>query len=105
VAPYAVHLVALSPDKAGVREHAERLYAEVRDRGVEVLYDDRDESPGVKFADADLLGLPLRVTVSPRSLGQDSVELKRRSESEATLVPLAEAAERVAEAIAGAGGG
>lgn len=100
IAPYPAHLVALSPDRAGVREHAERLYAELTDRRVEVLYDDRDESPGVKFADADLLGMPLRVTVSPRSLGKDSVELKRRSETETTLVPLAEAAERVAEAVA-----
>jgi prolyl-tRNA synthetase len=99
IAPYPAHLVALSPDKAGVREYAERLYTDLADRRIDVLYDDRDESPGVKFADADLLGMPLRVTVSPRSLGKDSVELKRRSETETTLVPLAEAAERVAEAI------
>ena len=98
VAPFAVHLVALSPDRAGVREIAERLYAELGERGVEVLYDDRDESPGVKFSDADLLGMPLRVTVSPRTLEKDSIELKRRTESETTLVPLAEAAQRVAEA-------
>lgn len=95
IAPYAVHLVALSADKPGVRETAERLYQELLDRGVEVLYDDRDESPGVKFADADLLGMPLRVTVSPRTLEKDSVELKRRTESETTLVPLGEAVGRV----------
>jgi prolyl-tRNA synthetase len=102
IAPYRAHLVALSPDKAGVREHAERLYADLTERHIEVLYDDRDESPGVKFADADLLGMPLRITVSPRSLGKDSVELKRRSESEATLVPLAEGAKRVAETVGAA---
>jgi prolyl-tRNA synthetase len=98
VAPFAVHLVALNPDRPEVRDAAERFYAELTDRGVEVLYDDRDESPGVKFADADLLGMPLRVTVSPRTLKQDAVELKRRSESEATLVPLSEAVGRVVEA-------
>ena len=97
VAPYAVHLIALNADRAGVRDAAERLYAELADRGVEVLYDDREESPGVKFADADLLGMPLRVTVSPRTLEKDSVELKRRTESETTLVPMAEAVAQVAE--------
>jgi prolyl-tRNA synthetase len=97
VAPFAVHLVSLNADKPGVRDAAERLYAELTDRGIEVLYDDREESPGVKFADADLLGMPLRVTVSPRTLEKDSVELKRRSETESTLVPLADAVERVAE--------
>jgi prolyl-tRNA synthetase len=63
-----------------------------------VLYDDREESPGVKFADADLLGMPLRVTVSPRTLEKDAIELKKRSESETTLVPLSEAAGRIADA-------
>lgn len=99
VAPYPVHLVALSPDRAAVREQAERLYAELQERGVEVLYDDREESPGVKFADADLLGMPLRVTVSPRTLAQDAAELKRRTETVTTLVPLAEAVERVRELV------
>ncbi|MEX1254312.1 MAG: proline--tRNA ligase [Dehalococcoidia bacterium] len=96
VAPFAVHLVALSPDRADVRETAERLYTELTDRGIDVLFDDRDESPGVKFADADLLGMPLRVTVSPRTLKESSIELKRRSDPETTLVPL----ERVVEQIA-----
>ena len=100
VAPYAVHLVTLSADRGGVGEAAERLYAELVDRGVEVLYDDREESPGVKFADADLLGMPLRLTVSPRNMKEDSVELKRRDESDSTMVPLSEAASRVAEMVA-----
>jgi len=100
VAPYAVHLLTLSADRGGVGEAAERLYAELVDRGVEVLYDDREESPGVKFADADLLGMPLRLTVSPRNMEKDSVELKRRDESDSTLVPLSEVASRVAEMVA-----
>jgi len=99
VAPFAVHLVALNADRAEVRDTAERLYDELRAAGIEVLYDDREESPGVKFADADLLGMPLRVTVSPRNLEKDSIELKRRSEADSTLVPLGEAAAKVREAL------
>ncbi|MCH8066921.1 MAG: proline--tRNA ligase, partial [Chloroflexi bacterium] len=74
IAPFAVHLVVLNPERDEVGATADRLYAELGERGIEVLYDDREESPGVKFADADLLGMPLRITVSPRNLKQDSVE-------------------------------
>jgi prolyl-tRNA synthetase len=56
-----------------------------------------EESPGVKFADADLLGMPLRITVSPRTLEKDAVELKRRSEPETSLVPLSEAVGKVGD--------
>ena len=96
IAPFAVHIVALNLDQDEVRDAAERLYSELRERRVDVLYDDRDERPGVKFADADLLGMPLRVTVSPRNLKEDAVELKRRSEAGAELVPLSEAVEKLA---------
>ena len=98
-----MHLVALKPDVAEVRDAAERIYDEPRARGIDVLYDDRDESPGVKFADADLLGMPLRVTVSPRTLEKQSAEIKRRSEEETSLVGLAEAVERVAGMVKGGG--
>jgi len=98
LAPFDVHLVAL-PGKSDAAEAvvaaAERVYAELSAAGIAVLFDDRDASPGVKFADADLLGMPLRVTVSPRTLENASVELKRRSEKETTLVPVEEAVERV----------
>ncbi len=100
VAPFAVHLVALNPDRSDVRLAADLLYDELLLRGVEVLYDDREESPGVKFADADLLGMPLRVTVSPRTLENASVELKRRTEKETSLVPAEEAVERVTALVA-----
>jgi prolyl-tRNA synthetase len=91
VAPYEVHLVALS----GGEEAAERLYAELDERGVEVLYDDRDERPGVKFNDADLIGVPLRLTVGSRSLERGGAEIKLRREAESEVVPVEEA---VAEA-------
>ncbi|MEM7342755.1 MAG: proline--tRNA ligase, partial [Chloroflexota bacterium] len=91
VAPYLVHLVSLarkpSDDVAG---QAEALYNEFLKAGLEVLFDDRRESAGVKFADADLIGIPWRVTVSARSLKEGGVEVKRRSDSEREIVPLAE---------------
>jgi prolyl-tRNA synthetase len=83
-------------------EAADALYDDLRKAGIDTIYDDRDESAGVKFNDADLLGMPLRVTVSPRTLKNDSVELKRRSESEATLVPRTEAVAAVRSALAAA---
>ncbi|MDX1663680.1 MAG: proline--tRNA ligase [Candidatus Promineifilaceae bacterium] len=91
VAPHDVHLVAL---RGGFKE-ADRLYDVLRAAGIDVLYDDRDESPGVKFNDADLIGVPIRITVGRRSLEQGGVELKLRQEKERELVPLDEAAERV----------
>jgi len=91
LAPYQAHLVALGMDRPAVVEAAERLYEELQAAGVAVLYDDRDESPGVKFNDADLLGMPLRLTVSARTLAQDSVELKRRTDTKSELAPLKEA--------------
>ncbi|MDY0019558.1 MAG: His/Gly/Thr/Pro-type tRNA ligase C-terminal domain-containing protein, partial [Anaerolineae bacterium] len=93
-APYALHLVALPGDDA-VMAAAERLYVELRAAGVAVLYDDREESPGVKFTDADLIGLPLRLTVGQRGLQQGTVELKHRDRDERIAVPLVEAVARV----------
>jgi prolyl-tRNA synthetase len=93
VAPYAIHLVAL---KGGEGE-AEQLYQQLVEAGFEVLYDDREESPGVKFADADLIGIPIRLTVSKRTLDKDSFELKRRDQEETVLVAKGEALQRVAE--------
>jgi len=89
--PFDAHLVSLNTDRPGVAEAADRLYADLRDAGVDVLYDDREESPGVKFNDADLLGMPLRITVSPRTLEKAAAELKGRRETEARLAPLGDA--------------
>jgi prolyl-tRNA synthetase len=99
VAPYQAHLVALNVETPAVHDAAEKLYADLLAAGVEVLYDDREESPGVKFNDADLLGMPLRVTVSPRTLEKDSVELKPRREPETSLVALDAAVAGVRTAV------
>jgi prolyl-tRNA synthetase len=86
VAPYQVHLLALR----GGMETAVSLYTQLQQAGIEVLFDDRDERPGVKFNDADLIGLPLRLTVSQRSLAAGGVEVKARGEEETAVVPLAD---------------
>jgi len=88
VAPYQVHLCPLNLEKSAVLPTAEKIYQELQKEGIEVLFDDRDDSPGVKFNDADLLGIPLRLTLSPRTLQSQSVEAKWRTEKEAQLLPL-----------------
>jgi prolyl-tRNA synthetase len=85
IAPYQVHLCPLSLDKPDVAAAAEELYEQLTAQGLEVLFDDRIESPGVKFKDADLLGIPIRLTLSPRTLKTGSVEVKLRTEQEFTL--------------------
>jgi prolyl-tRNA synthetase len=100
VAPYPVHLVLLRGKGGSQGEQvAEKLYADLRAAGIEVLYDDRDESPGVKFNDADLIGLPVRLTVSERALGQGGIELKLRKAAEKTVVPEGETIPRVQQAL------
>ena len=86
VAPYHVSLVWLPSNSAETQAAAERIYQSLRESGVQVLFDDRRAMPGVKFADADLIGLPLRVTVADRSLAQGGVELKRRDRPEKIIV-------------------
>ncbi len=96
LAPYDVHLVGLGFDKPGVRESAEQVYQQLQDAGFAVLFDDREEgSAGVKFNDADLLGMPVRVTVSPRSIENGGAEVKRRTVKDAQVVPLDGAAAAV----------
>ena len=88
IAPYQVHLVGLNLSDPDVASAADALYQTLWDAGLETLFDDRvDESAGVKLNDADLLGLPVRLLVSPRNLRSGMVELKGRAESEATMVP------------------
>ena len=101
IAPYHIYLCPLYMENTKVMAVAESLYAELEAQGLEVLLDDRSDSPGVKFNDADLLGIPLRVIISPRTLEKNSVELKWRSEKESQLVPLEEASKRLKELIRG----
>lgn len=91
VSPYHVHLLSLR----GGEEQAQQLYAELQGAGLEVLYDDRDESPGVKFNDADLIGVPIRVTISERSLKAGGAEIKPRSQPEKEIVDVDDVLSRV----------
>lgn len=95
VAPYHIYLCPLQMDSPEVAGAAEEIYRELQNEGLEVLYDDRVESPGVKFNDADLLGIPLRLTVSPRTLKDGNVEIKLRSEKDPRLLPKEDLAPRL----------
>ncbi|MBI2099264.1 hypothetical protein HYT45_02500 [Candidatus Uhrbacteria bacterium] len=95
VAPFDAHLVLLAGKTGGakVREAADDLYGELRRAGADVLYDDReDSSAGEKFSDADLVGIPIRIVVSEKTLAKDSAEIKERKEDAAELVPLSKIA-------------
>ena len=94
VAPYLVHLISLGNDKV-VNERAEKLYEEMISAGIEVLYDDREESAGKKFNDADLIGLPLRIVVSGRTLEKNGVEWKLRAEKDGKIVKFENVIEEV----------
>ena len=103
VAPYPVHLVVLAGKgkQNATLAAAERLYRDLGASGVDVLMDDREESPGVKFNDADLMGMPIRLTVGERGLAQGVVEMKRRDREERVQVPLEELVGRVRSELDG----
>lgn len=85
IAPFRIHLVALGKNEE-VQKHAETMYNELVEKGVEVLYDDRTVSAGEKFADSDLIGIPTRIVVSEKTMAAGELEVKERSESEARMV-------------------
>jgi prolyl-tRNA synthetase len=97
LAPFDVELVTLGKEGEEAREVADRLYGELGDAGLDVLYDDRDTGPGSKFADAELLGCPLRLTVGKRGLEQGEVETQVRRGQEKGSLPLDGAAEAAGE--------
>jgi prolyl-tRNA synthetase len=95
IAPYQIILLSLDPGEAVVHSVAEEIYGELTGTGLEVLLDDREERPGVKFNDADLLGIPLRVTVGGRGVKEGVAELKVRATGEEKKVPLGDVVEEV----------
>jgi prolyl-tRNA synthetase len=88
IAPFQVYLCPLNMEDKDISETAEKLYCQLVNEGIEVLFDDRVESAGVKFNDADLLGIPLRVTLSRRTLESQSVEVKWRKQKQPQLIPI-----------------
>ena len=101
IAPWEVHLVSLAKAGEPEREPADRLYEELRNLGVEVLYDDRDAGPGEKLTDAELLGGPLRLVVGRRGLADGIVEGQERAGGAEHRLPVAEAAAKTREILEG----
>ena len=93
IAPYQVQICSVNPNKEGVAEAADKLYNDLQAKGLEVLYDDRGEKAGSMFSDADLLGIPFRIVISPKTLADGEVEFKLRSEKDAVRVKLEEVTE------------
>ncbi len=100
IAPFAVVVAPLSVKDAAVREAAEKVYRELLAAGVDAILDDRDERPGVKFADADLIGFPVRVVIGGKGLAEGVAELKRRTDAQPEKVPLEGTTRRVQELLA-----
>ena len=101
LAPHEVVLLSLDPSDPEVAQVADGIYDRLREKGIDVIYDDRDGRPGVKFKDADLIGFPVRVVVGKRSLGEDKVEISTRREREKMMVPTANAVEKTLELLLG----
>lgn len=99
IAPYHAIVVPVNANKAEQWEAAWNIYQQLHELGIEVLLDDRDQRAGVKFKDADLIGIPLRITIGPKSLQENQVELKKRWEGETRLVDVGQVAAEVAEII------
>jgi prolyl-tRNA synthetase len=95
IAPYQVHLCAVRADNQEVKELADKIYEELENCGVEVIYDDRNVSAGIMFSDADLLGVPVRVIVSPRNFKQGVVEIVARDKSFSVSAPIETAIEEI----------
>ena len=101
IAPYEVVITVVKPDDDDTMTVADRLYDDMRTAGLDVLIDDRAERPGVKFTDAELIGIPFRVTVGPRGLAEGIVELAVRASGERSELAIETAADAVAELVAG----
>jgi prolyl-tRNA synthetase len=101
LAPFHCSVVALNPGKdPGVMAEAEEIYFRLENLGLEVLFDDRDERPGIKFKDNDLIGIPLRIVVGSKGLAEGKVELKNRRTGVMQLLPIEEAIAQVKQTVA-----
>jgi prolyl-tRNA synthetase len=99
IAPWEV-LITLAGQSDEIKDAGEKVYSDLLEKGVDVLIDDRaDTRPGVKFKDADLLGIPVRATIGKKSIAEGKVELKLRSESESKNVDVDKAAEKIADLV------
>jgi prolyl-tRNA synthetase len=99
IAPFQIHLCPLRLEDESVSDMAERIYRELISAGYEVLFDDRNESAGIKFNDADLLGIPIRLTISPKTIQKQIVELKLRKDKDMIIVPVEEYKEKIGQLL------
>ena len=99
IAPYQVQVCAIDPQKSGVGEAAEKLVAALEARGIEVLYDDRGEKAGSMFSDADLLGIPLRLVISPKTLAENEAEFRTRACRDSERIKLDDVPEIIAAKV------
>jgi prolyl-tRNA synthetase len=99
IAPFEVIIVSVNQDDADVVKAAEKIYNELKNKGIEVLLDDRDERAGVKFKDADLIGIPVRITVGKKALQTGNVEIKLRTEPKPILITVDTAVDKAAELV------
>lgn len=100
IAPWHVHLCCLRADEAQTKEYADTLYEELQNQNIEVIYDDRNVRAGVMFSDADLLGVPVRVIVSPKNLKESCVEIVTRDKTINRKVNTLKAVEAIKSLIA-----
>jgi prolyl-tRNA synthetase len=99
IAPFQVLILPVNNKVELLRSTAEQLYQELSDKGVEVLYDDREETPGIKFKDADLIGIPLRVTLGEKNVKKGLLEIRKRKTGETLLVKKEDAVSKIREMI------
>ncbi len=99
IAPFEVLITSVNQDNPDVKRASEEIYRKLSEAGVEVLLDDRDLRGGIKFKDADLIGIPVRVTVGKRSVAEGNVEIKLRSEAESQKSPIADGPQKVIEIV------
>jgi prolyl-tRNA synthetase len=99
IAPFEVLITSVNQDDPNVKRVSEEIYQKLSEGGAEVLLDDRDLRGGIKFKDADLIGIPVRVTVGKRSVAEGNVEIKLRSEAESQKSPIADAPQKVIEIV------
>jgi len=99
IAPFQVHLISLNKENDEIKNAADELYQKLLLEKIEVLYDDREESAGKKLNDADLIGLPMRIVISAKTLKENSVEIKERDKDDARLIALSDAANAIISAV------
>jgi prolyl-tRNA synthetase len=101
VAPFQVIIIPVNVNDTALSEAAESLYGALERKGIEVLLDDRDERAGVKFNDADHIGIPVRVTIGPKSLAEGNVEMRMRRTGETRIVAVKEAKTVIGQIVQG----